>query len=86
MCSSLEESGARGRGGGNKATDSSGRKNLACMACASERYNAIETRWRNHVHNILLDGPDAAQPLEAKDAHSTKNRSELADRVSASLL
>ena len=39
------------------------------------------TRCRNHVHNILLDGPDAAQPLEAKDAHSVKNRSDLADKA-----
>ena len=62
MCSSVEESGAGDRAGSNKAIDSSRRKNLACTACTSDRCNAIETRWRNHVHNILLDGPDAAQP------------------------
>ena len=69
MSNSVEESGARGKGGGNKAIDSSRRKNLAWMACASNRCNAIDNRWGNHVHNILVEGPDPAQPLEAKDAH-----------------
>ena len=63
MCNPEEESGARGIGGGNKAIESSRRKNLAWMACANDRCNAIDTRWRNHGHNIQVEGPDPAQHL-----------------------
>ena len=79
MCNSGEEGGARGRGGGNKAINSSRHKNLAWMACANDLCNAVDTRWRNHVHNIVVEGPDPAQPLQDKDAHSTKNPSDLAN-------
>ena len=54
--------------------DCSRRKALACIACASDRCNAINTLRRNHVHNKLMEGPDPAQSLDASVAHSTKNR------------
>ena len=40
--------------------DCSRRRVLACIACASDRCNAIDTLWRNHVHSKLMDGPDPA--------------------------
>ena len=43
ICNSEEESGTRSGGGGNKAMVCSRRKVLACIACASDRCNAIET-------------------------------------------
>ena len=43
ICNSEEESVTRGDGGGNKAMDCSRRRVLACIACASDRYNAIDT-------------------------------------------
>ena len=53
------KSGACGGGGGNKAMDCSrpartrrGRV-LACIACASDRCNAIATLCQNHVHNKI---------------------------------
>ena len=36
--------------------DCSRRRVLACIACASERCNAIDTLCRNHVHNKLTEG------------------------------
>ena len=53
------------------------RRILACIACVSERCNAIDTLCRNHVHNKLTEGPDPAHSLDADVAHSTKNRSDL---------
>ena len=57
--------------------DCSIRRVLACIACASDRCNAIETLRRNHVHIKLIEGPDPAPSLDAHVAHSTKNRSDL---------
>ena len=71
-CNSKEENGPRGGRGGNKAMDCSRHRVLACIACASDRCNAIETlRW-NHGHNKLVEGPDSAHSLDANVAHSTK--------------
>ena len=66
---------------GNKAMDCSGRRVLACIACASDRCNAIDTLWRNHVHNKLIEGPDPAHSLDANLANPTKNRSDLSDNA-----
>ena len=74
---SEEESGTRGGGGGNKAMDCSTHRVLACIACASDRCNTIDTLLRNNVRNKLLEGPDPAHSLDANVAHSTKNRSDL---------
>ena len=62
--------------------DCSRRRVLECIACASERCNAIDTRCRNHVHNKLTEGPEPAHSLDAVVAHSTKNRSDLPDKAS----
>ena len=61
--------------------DCSRRRILACIACASERCNAIDTLCRNHVHNKLTEGPEPAHSLDADVAHSTKNRSDLSDKA-----
>ena len=61
--------------------DCSRRIVLECIACASERCNAIDTLSRNHVHNKLTEGPETAQSLDADVAHSTKNRSDLSDKT-----
>ena len=42
---------------------------IACIACASDRCNAIETLGRNHVHNKLIQGLDLAHSLDANVAH-----------------
>ena len=47
--SSKEESGARSGGGGNKAMDCSRHRVLACIACAGDHCNAINTLCRNHA-------------------------------------
>ena len=52
---------------------------LACTACASDSYNAIDTRCRNHVHNKLMEGPDPAHSLDANVAHQTQKRSDQSD-------
>ena len=39
----------------------------------SDRYDAIDTLKREHVHNKLIEGPDRTHSLDAKIAHSTKN-------------
>ena len=51
--------------------DCSRRSVLACIACASDRCNAIETLSRNHVHNKLIEGPHPAHSLDANVAHLT---------------
>ena len=61
--------------------DCSRRRVLACIACASDRCNAINTLCRNHVHNKLIEGPDSAHSLDANVTHSTKNRSDLSDKA-----
>ena len=43
---------------------------LACIACASDYCNAIDTR--NCVHNKRMEGPNLAHSLDAYVAHSTK--------------
>ena len=61
--------------------DCSRRRVLACIACASDRCNAIDTLRGNHVQNKLIEGIDPAHSLDADVAHSTKNRSELSDNA-----
>ena len=61
--------------------DCSRRRVLACIACASERCNAIDTLCRNHVLNKLTKGLDPTHSLDANVAHSTKNRSDLSDNA-----
>ena len=61
--------------------DCSRRRVLECIACASERCNAIDTLCRNHVHNKLTEGPKPAHSLDADVAHTTKNRSDLSDKA-----
>ena len=61
--------------------DCSKRRVLACMACASDRCNAIDTLCRNHVHYKLMEGPDLAYSLDANVAHSTERRSDLSDNA-----
>ena len=61
--------------------DCSRRRVLACIACASDRCNAIDTLCRNHVHDKLTEGPDPAHSLDANVAQSTKNRSDLSDNA-----
>ena len=61
--------------------DCSRRRVLECIACASDRYNAIDTLCRNHVHNKLMEGPDPAYSLDANVAHSTKSRSDQSDNA-----
>ena len=53
---SKEESGVRSGGGGNKAMNCSRRRVLACIACASDRCNAIDILSRNHVQCKLSFG------------------------------
>ena len=36
---------------------------LECIACASERCNAIDTLCRNHVRDKLTEGPEPAHSL-----------------------
>ena len=43
ICNSEEESGTRGGGGGTTAMDCPRRRVLVCIACASDRCNAIDT-------------------------------------------
>ena len=62
--------------------DCSRRRALACIACASNRCNAIDTISRNHVHNKLTKGPDHKLSLDATVAHYTKNRSHLLENAS----
>ena len=57
------------------------RRVLACIACASDRSNAIDTLRRHHVHNKLMEAPDPAHSRDANVAHSTKNRSDLSDNA-----
>ena len=59
--------------------DCSGRTVLECIACASNRCNAIDTLRRNHVHNKLMEVPDPTHSLDV--AHSTENRSDLSDNA-----
>ena len=59
--------------------DCSRRRVLACIACASDRCDAIGTLDRNHVHNMLMEGLDLAHSLDANVNNSTKNRSDLSD-------
>ena len=73
--------GARRKAGGNKAMDCPLRRIRACMACASDRSNAIDIVWWNHVHNKLMEGPHPAHSLDANVAHSTNNRSDLSDNA-----
>ena len=61
--------------------DCSTRRVLACIACASDRWNAIDTLCRNHVHNKLMEGLDRAHSLDANVVHSTKIRSDLSDNA-----
>ena len=61
--------------------DCSRRRVLECIACASERCNAIDTLCRNHVHNKLTEAPEPAHSRDADVAHSTKNRSDLSDKA-----
>ena len=81
ISNSEEEGGVRGGGGGNKAIDCSRCRVLVCIACASDRCNAIDTLWRNHVHNKLMTGPEPEDSLDAKVAHWTKNRSDPSDNA-----
>ena len=53
-----EKSETRYGWGDNKAMDCFRRRILACIACASNRCNAIETLYENHVRNKLVEGPD----------------------------
>ena len=73
ICNSEEESETHGGGGGDEAMDCSRRRVLACIACASDRCNAIDTIRRNHVHNKLMEGLDHAHSLDANVADSTKS-------------
>ena len=57
--------------------DCSRRRVLTCVACASDHCNACAILWRNHMHNMLIEGPDLAHSLETNVAHSTQNRSDL---------
>ena len=43
--------------------DCSRRRVLECIACASERCKAIDTLYRNHVHNKLMEGPNPAHKV-----------------------
>ena len=61
------------REGGNKAVDFSRRKNLAWMACANNCCDAIDTHYRNQVHNMLVEGPDPEHPLKQKMRNRPKN-------------
>ena len=61
--------------------DCSRRRVLACIACVSDRCNAIDTLRRNHVHNKLMEGPHLAHSLDANVAHCIKNRSDLSDNA-----
>ena len=54
---------------------------LACIACARDHCNGIDTLYRNYVHNKLTVGPDLAHSLDANVAHSAKNRSDLSDNA-----
>ena len=63
------------------AMDCSRRRVLACIACASDRCNAIHTLSRNHVHNKLMEGPNPPHFLDANVAHSAKNRSDLSNNA-----
>ena len=60
MRTSEEESGMRVGRGGNKAMDCSRRRVLACLACARDRCNAIDTLSWNHVQKKLVKDPDPA--------------------------
>ena len=57
--------------------DCSRHRVLACIACASDRCNAIDPLRRNHVHSKLVEALDLAHSLGAKVAHSFKNGSDL---------
>ena len=48
------------------------------MAYANDRCYAIDTLWRNHVDNELIEG-FILHTLEANVAHLTKKRSDLLD-------
>ena len=76
-----EESGTRGGGGGKKAMYCSRRRVPTCIACASDRCNAIDTLCRNHVHNKLMKGLDPAHSLDANVAHSTEKSTYLLENA-----
>ena len=61
--------------------DCSRRRVLACIACASDRCDAIDTLCRNHMHNKLM-GHGPAHSLDANVAHSPKKRSDLKHNAS----
>lgn len=57
----------------NKAIDRCRRELLACIACAKDRCNAIDTPSRNFVDNKLIGGPAIARCLKANVVHYTQN-------------
>ena len=62
--------------------DCSRRRVLECIACASERCNAIDTLCRNHVHNKLTEGPEPAHSLDANVVELVCQGTETADSAS----
>ena len=57
----------------NNAMDCSRRRVLACIACASDHGNAIDTLYGNHVHNKLMEGPDPTQKNPLKKPQKNVN-------------
>ena len=74
ICNPAKESGVRGGGGGNKAMVCSRRRVLACIVCASDCRNALDTLSCNHAHNNLIEGPDCAHSLDANIARPINSR------------
>ena len=66
-------------GRSNKAMDCSGRRVVACIAYGGDRRDAVNNLRRNHVHSKLIEGLGPAHSLDAKVAHSTKQRSDQFD-------
>ena len=56
ICNSKGESGTCSGGVGNNAMDCSRGRFFVCITFASDRCNAIDNLWRNHVHNKLIEG------------------------------